>query len=492
MPATANQPRTKFKTPEGRYNLVAESQSRHPFHFLRQTRLTIATLTSIGGTDEDGLYAVYSVGDGCLHLSRYNATHKEPLRSLALGNQGARSNALISCHDFLPGAKDGVDTLVGMSDGQVFMLSLRAQLQAPMNSKVALAAMLLPDASVEGARCCGVLWLPHTNGHFLAAYTTGTILIYKKSAVVNEGTSKFSLSISSHASKPPAPTSTITVSGGGINDVAVCPAPTGFIAAACRDGAVRIMSASSGQVIGGFHSYYGAMLCCCFSHDGRYLAAGGEDDLVSVYSMAERAPVAHCQGHQSWVSRVRFDPWLEVAPPSVTGLAGSHAGQNTASEDAQIYRVASVGQDARLCIWDVQMVPTEGEVMATPVAGTGMRKSASVQKLEMGRKASGDLLMMLQQQPVIPAAAPSHQRKPSASTSKPTATKGTVLPSMSYFDMNIVLPICEHRLHVEPISDVQFTESLLLTADHSGQIRTWARPPKDELMRRSLGPHLHG
>eukprot|EP00983_Pelagomonas_calceolata_P112361 1159873-Pelagomonas_calceolata.AAC.20 len=147
------------------------------------------------------------------------------------------------------------------------MLSLRAQLQAPMNSKVALAAMLLPDASVEGARCCGVLWLPHTNGHFLAAYTTGTILIYKKwstcgsgpltslcgqgavvneeasklslsisppeltpSAVVNEGTSKFSLSISSHASKPPAPTSTITVSGGGINDVAVCPAPTGFIA----------------------------------------------------------------------------------------------------------------------------------------------------------------------------------------------------------------------------------------------------------------------
>eukprot|EP00983_Pelagomonas_calceolata_P112357 1159873-Pelagomonas_calceolata.AAC.16 len=30
-------------------------------------------------------------------------------------------------------------------------------------------------------------------------------------------------------------------------------------------------------------------------------------------SMAERAPVAHCQGHQSWVSRVRFDPWLEVS-----------------------------------------------------------------------------------------------------------------------------------------------------------------------------------
>lgn len=45
------------------------------------------------------------------------------------------------------------------------------------------------------------------------------------------------------------------------------------------------------------------------------------------------------------------------------------------------------------------------------------------------------------------------------------------------------------RLHVEPISDMLFTESLLLTADHSGQIKTWSRPPADELLRRSLGPH---
>jgi len=61
-------------------------------------------------------------------------------------------------------------------------------------------------------------------------------------------------------------------------------------------------------------------------------------------------------------------------------------------------------QDARLCVWDVQMVPSEGEVLATPVAGTGMRKSASMQKLEMGRKASGDLLLMVQQQVRVSAA----------------------------------------------------------------------------------------
>jgi hypothetical protein len=37
--------------------------------------------------------------------------------------------------------------------------------------------------------------------------------------------------------------------------------------------------------------------------------------------MAERVPVAHCQGHQSWVSRVRFDPWLKVTSPFFVGLA---------------------------------------------------------------------------------------------------------------------------------------------------------------------------
>eukprot|EP00983_Pelagomonas_calceolata_P112355 1159873-Pelagomonas_calceolata.AAC.14 len=48
-------------------------------------------------------------------------------------------------------------------------------------------------------------------------------------------------------------------------------------------------------------------------------------------------------------------PCQQVAPPSVTGLAGSHAGQNTASEDAQIYRVASVGQ-VRLCVEPVYVL----------------------------------------------------------------------------------------------------------------------------------------
>ena len=46
-----------------------------------------------------------------------------------------------------------------------------------------------------------------------------------------------------------------------------------------------------------------------WSPDGRYIATGGEDDLVSIYGMAESELVAWGEGHSSWVMQVAFDPW---------------------------------------------------------------------------------------------------------------------------------------------------------------------------------------
>lgn len=43
-------------------------------------------------------------------------------------------------------------------------------------------------------------------------------------------------------------------------------------------------------------SYYGGLHCCAWSPDGRYVAAGGEDDLVAIYGLAgacsEKGPFA--------------------------------------------------------------------------------------------------------------------------------------------------------------------------------------------------------
>ena len=81
----------------------------------------------------------------------------------------------------------------------------------------------------------------------------------------------------------------------------------------------------------------------------RYIVSGGEDDMVVVYGVSERCPVAHCEGHRSWVSCVRFDPWALQQP-----LGRERGGPAAAAAIPGLYRVVSGGQDAQLCLWDVQ------------------------------------------------------------------------------------------------------------------------------------------
>lgn len=80
-----------------------------------------------------------------------------------------------------------------------------------------------------------------------------------------------------------------------------------------------------------YSSYYGGLVCVCWSPDGKYVVTGGQDDLVSIWSFDERRIVARCEGHHSWVTSVAFDPWRC---------------------DDHTYRFGSVGNDCRLLLWD--------------------------------------------------------------------------------------------------------------------------------------------
>ena len=48
-------------------------------------------------------------------------------------------------------------------------------------------------------------------------------------------------------------------------------------------------------------SYFGGFLCCAWSPTGRFLAAGGEDDLISVMSTETGKIICRCQGTQMWI-----------------------------------------------------------------------------------------------------------------------------------------------------------------------------------------------
>lgn len=54
-------------------------------------------------------------------------------------------------------------------------------------------------------------------------------------------------------------------------------------------------------------------LCAiCNSADGKYILAGGEDDLVQIWSMDDKKVVAWGEGHNSWVSYVDNDIQVSV------------------------------------------------------------------------------------------------------------------------------------------------------------------------------------
>jgi WD40 repeat protein len=79
-----------------------------------------------------------------------------------------------------------------------------------------------------------------------------------------------------------------------------------------------------------FQSYYGDFLCCAFAPQGDVVAAGGEDDCISLFSITQRTIVARCVGHKAWVSSIRMlapPPQLSSGLPSVDFFTAGHDGR---------------------------------------------------------------------------------------------------------------------------------------------------------------------
>ena len=57
-------------------------------------------------------------------------------------------------------------------------------------------------------------------------------------------------------------------------------------------------------------SYFGGLTCVDWSPDGKYVVVGGQDDLITIWSFTAQAVICRGQGHKSWTSVVRFDPFV--------------------------------------------------------------------------------------------------------------------------------------------------------------------------------------
>jgi len=221
------------------------------------------------------------------------------------------------------------------------------------------------------------------------------------------------------------------IGGGCINDAAISPDET-KLAVVSKDGLLRIFCASTRRLQSGFQSYYGGLLCCAWSPDSKYIATGGEDDMVAVFSVEQGCVIAFGEGHSSWISQVAFDFKVE-------GIRSSSLGSSV-EPHAFIYRVGSVSQDTQVALWDFEVDLT----LPTP--------RDSVVSSPKFPSSNGVIDEMEDDAPCI-------------------------APAIPHRDMVIIPPVMLHKLHPDPATDIVFTSRRMFTCDCSGHIREWIKPP---------------
>ena len=297
------------------------------------------------------------------------------------------------------------------------------------------------ERMIDKSRVTCLAWAPGRGDTFLVSHASGSLYSYQADSqcanippqwqYYKGGDSYTVYTAKNKTTKNPV--YRISVGVGPINEFVFSPCGA-YLALVSQDGWLRVFHLDSLELVASARSYFGGLLCCCWSPDGKYIVLGGEDDLVTVYSFHERRVVVRGQGHRSWVSVVSFDvynlsydalpdgldfsgsddesgsgraainspstsqrsgagPALESGPRQVRGVTevASPPTPHPAITSSAVtcYRFGSVGQDTLICLWDLtedvlKQVPGRGRVRQEKRDGGTMSHSNSVTSKDSG------------------------------------------------------------------------------------------------------------
>ncbi|XP_058468081.1 WD repeat-containing protein 20 [Malaya genurostris] len=295
-----------------------------------------------------------------------------------------------SCHDFnaSTATHEGAPLLVGFSTGQIQLVYPGRREQGRLYNEERL---------IDKTKVTCLKWIPGSENQFLASHASGCLYMYNEELSCTSvspiyqpykcGDGYIVLACKSKSSRNPLYKWCFgQQENSSINEF--CFSPCGLhLAIVSQDGFLRVFHYSNMELTGIARSYFGGFLCVCWSPDSKYVVVGGEDDLVTVYSLHEQRVIARGQGHRSWVSVVAFDPfttsysnWETGAcredeipindsyncfEPSnqrnvetTTATVRRHPptirnSTPTSDKFATSYRLGSVSQDTQLCLWDI-------------------------------------------------------------------------------------------------------------------------------------------
>ncbi|KAK5078466.1 hypothetical protein LTR64_003121 [Lithohypha guttulata] len=399
--------------------------------------------------DSSGSFAFVNVNRAFQWLDMSSSTKAEPLTKILF------TKAHMLCHDVNPLTKDEthIDVLMGSSASDIIWYEPISQKYARINK----------NGMINSTPVSKIKWIPGSESLFLAAHQDGSLVVYDKEkedapfvpeVVIDEAISieddpdsqlNVTKSVNS-ANQKANPVACWKLCSQPINDFAFSP-DSRHLAVVAEDGYLRIVDYLKETLRDVFSSYYGGFTCVCWSPDGKYILTGGQDDLVSIWSLADRQIVARCPGHDSWVTAVAFDPWRC---------------------DDKTYRFGSIGDDCKLLLWDFSvgmlhrpkgtLARARGSVSGQSFSLNRHRtESASVNRMRSNSSRSQG---NQQEDDEAEADFLNHPIEPRARTAQ--------LP-----------PVMVKTVDPHPLCGLAFEQDCIITSCQDGHVRTWDRPAQD-------------
>ncbi|KAL9603834.1 MAG: hypothetical protein Q9219_000943 [cf. Caloplaca sp. 3 TL-2023] len=449
---------TPVKRKKPKTNIVKSNSS-----FISRVMPHEAMTKRIQEHNPEGLFAFASINRAFqwLDLSSTNESKAQHIIKILF------TKAHMLCHDVNLSTKgpNHLDIIMGASTADIMWFEAFSQKYARINK----------NAVINSSPIFQIRWLPGSENLFLAAHADGTLIVYDKERddaafVPEENGPLFNFSKSSSTDHRPLhvnkslnsrnqksnPVASWKISNHRINDFAFSP-DSRHLAVVTEDGSLQIIDylneqyalysfsqqisryfADIDRLTDIYPSYYGGFLCVCWSPDGKYILTGGQDDLVSIWSLAERRLVARCPGHHSWVSCVAFDPWRC---------------------DDRNYRFGSVGEDRRLLLWDFNV----GMLHRPKALSVRQRGSISSYVPLVRNRTESQATMRFRSNSNLTA--DSVDGEGLLEHPVESRTRTAELP-----------PVLSKIIDEDPMSWLGFEEDCIITACAHGHIRLWGRP----------------
>ncbi|KAI0391769.1 catabolite repression protein creC [Xylariaceae sp. FL0594] len=393
----------------------------------------------------DGLFAFANVNRAFQWLDLSSATKAEYLTKILF----TKAHCLSHDINMVTRSPNHIDVIMGFSTGEIIWWEAMSQRYTRLNK----------NGVINKTPVSQIRWIPGAENLFLAAHMDGTLVVYDKEkedaifAPEEEEVSlggngpppiqtsdRISVLKSVHSKNQKTnPVAVWKLSNQRINSFSFSP-DNRHLAVVSEDGTMRVIDYLKEELLGLYNAYYGGFTCVCWSPDGKYVLTGGQDDLISIWCPQETTLIARCQGHQSWVTSVAFDPWRC---------------------DGKNYRFGSVGEDCRLCLWDFNV----GMLHKPKMSSNRQRGSVSSRVPIIHRTDTQ-------------GTSPSRLR----GGSSPLAVDGDEVkininyPVEPRSNVAILPPVLTKAADKDPLSWITFTEDSIMTSCKSGHIRTWARP----------------